>query len=433
MSGFAALNGEPDGAPLLPPLALADGVAGLATAFADPGRAARARGDGPRPGRRHVAGRAAARAARPAAGGVRPARQAAARTGNRSSHNAPRNVYRTADGSWVAVSASADVGRRARARARRAGRSAPSSGGSRPERGASSTSTRSTGACRAWIAERDRDEVSPRSRQPRRRSHRSTTRATSSPTPSWPRSARSADVDGSIKMPGVIGRLSETPGTVRRAAARTAPTRRLYSPSSGWKPAELERLRGGGRVRTSAADLALRPGRPPRPGRKGDRLPGACRDRRPRGRRRARREGGGARRTGGAARRAADKPVYVRVNAGDAEDLEGGHRPGAQRRPRTEGRPPEDVPNVDLPVHCLIESAAGVEAAFEIASTRGCRDLARRVRSPLPDGRARGGARLGAQPDRQRGRRRRPAAAAAVGLSRRARRGGSGPLVRPWP
>src|SRR3954451_22139726 len=30
------------------------------------------------------------------------------RTGNRSSHNAPRNVYRTSDDSWVAVSASAD-------------------------------------------------------------------------------------------------------------------------------------------------------------------------------------------------------------------------------------------------------------------------------------------------------------------------------------
>src|SRR5438270_12104474 len=29
------------------------------------------------------------------------------RTGNRSSHNAPRNVYRTADDAWVAVSASA--------------------------------------------------------------------------------------------------------------------------------------------------------------------------------------------------------------------------------------------------------------------------------------------------------------------------------------
>src|SRR5438105_6613171 len=34
MSGFAALNGEPDGPPLLPPLALADGVTAYATAFA---------------------------------------------------------------------------------------------------------------------------------------------------------------------------------------------------------------------------------------------------------------------------------------------------------------------------------------------------------------------------------------------------------------
>ena len=38
MSGFASRNGEPDGPPLLPPLALADGVAGLATAFATPPR-----------------------------------------------------------------------------------------------------------------------------------------------------------------------------------------------------------------------------------------------------------------------------------------------------------------------------------------------------------------------------------------------------------
>ena len=34
MSGFAALNGEPGRPPLLPPLALADGVAAFATAFA---------------------------------------------------------------------------------------------------------------------------------------------------------------------------------------------------------------------------------------------------------------------------------------------------------------------------------------------------------------------------------------------------------------
>jgi crotonobetainyl-CoA:carnitine CoA-transferase CaiB-like acyl-CoA transferase len=34
MSGFAALNGEPEGAPLLPPIALTDEIAGLAGAFA---------------------------------------------------------------------------------------------------------------------------------------------------------------------------------------------------------------------------------------------------------------------------------------------------------------------------------------------------------------------------------------------------------------
>ena len=33
MSGFAAINGEPDGPPLLPPIALTDEVAALAGAF----------------------------------------------------------------------------------------------------------------------------------------------------------------------------------------------------------------------------------------------------------------------------------------------------------------------------------------------------------------------------------------------------------------
>ena len=66
-----------------------------------------------------------------------------------------------------------------------------------------------------------------------------------------------------------------------------------------------------------------------------------------------------------------DKPVYVRVNAGDDDDLdvvsslaiEGIHVPKVSE--------PGDVPSLDLPVHCLIESAAGVEAAYEIARTRG--------------------------------------------------------------
>ena len=107
MSGFASLNGEPDGPPLLPPLALADGVAALATAFAVM-VALRAR---EQTGRGQIVDTSLIEplmtllgpqaAAWELLGEIQP------RSGNRSVHNAPRNVYGTADGSWVAVSASA--------------------------------------------------------------------------------------------------------------------------------------------------------------------------------------------------------------------------------------------------------------------------------------------------------------------------------------
>ena len=107
MSGFAALNGEPDGPPLLPPLALADGVTALATAFAILA-ALRARET---TGRGQVVDVSLLEplmtllgpgvSAYAALGELQP------RTGNRSGHNAPRNVYRTADDRWVAVSSSA--------------------------------------------------------------------------------------------------------------------------------------------------------------------------------------------------------------------------------------------------------------------------------------------------------------------------------------
>jgi citrate lyase subunit beta/citryl-CoA lyase len=66
-----------------------------------------------------------------------------------------------------------------------------------------------------------------------------------------------------------------------------------------------------------------------------------------------------------------EKPVFVRVNAREQADLEvvaeleidGVFVPKVAR--------PEDVPVIDLPVHCLIESAAGVEAAYAIARTPG--------------------------------------------------------------
>ncbi|MFF9399628.1 CaiB/BaiF CoA transferase family protein [Streptomyces sp. NPDC014744] len=107
MSGFAAITGEPDSPPTLPPFGLADSIAALATAYAVmtalAGRDRTGEGQvvdmaiiepiltvlGPQPLWYDQLGH------------VQP------RTGNRSRNNAPRNTYRTSDGEWVAVSTSA--------------------------------------------------------------------------------------------------------------------------------------------------------------------------------------------------------------------------------------------------------------------------------------------------------------------------------------
>ncbi len=110
MSGFAAITGEPEGPPTLPPFGLADGIAGLAGAFA-------------------VMNALYHRDARGGTGQVidlaiiEPILMVLGnqpivfdqlgivqqRTGNRSLNNAPRNTYRTRDRRWVAISTSADT------------------------------------------------------------------------------------------------------------------------------------------------------------------------------------------------------------------------------------------------------------------------------------------------------------------------------------
>ncbi len=107
MSGFAAITGDPDDPPVLPPFGLADGVAGIAAALAAMTalyeRATRGGGQvadmaileplvtvlGPQPTVYDQLG------------------ELPQRHGNRSAFNAPRNTYLTADGRWVAVSTSA--------------------------------------------------------------------------------------------------------------------------------------------------------------------------------------------------------------------------------------------------------------------------------------------------------------------------------------
>jgi crotonobetainyl-CoA:carnitine CoA-transferase CaiB-like acyl-CoA transferase len=107
LSGFAAITGQADGPPTLPPFGLADGIAGLAGTIAT----------------------MFALYARDAQGGTGQVIDVAIiepiltilgaqisvydqlgivqqRTGNRSANNAPRNTYRTRDDKWVAISTS---------------------------------------------------------------------------------------------------------------------------------------------------------------------------------------------------------------------------------------------------------------------------------------------------------------------------------------
>jgi crotonobetainyl-CoA:carnitine CoA-transferase CaiB-like acyl-CoA transferase len=106
MSGFAYLNGFPDRPPSLPPLALADMVAGLygASAVQTALRVAEKTGKGQcldlslfEP----ILSVIASEAAKSALTGL-----ATLRAGNQSSHTAPRNVYRCADGGFLALSGS---------------------------------------------------------------------------------------------------------------------------------------------------------------------------------------------------------------------------------------------------------------------------------------------------------------------------------------
>jgi crotonobetainyl-CoA:carnitine CoA-transferase CaiB-like acyl-CoA transferase len=251
MSGFAALNGEPEGPPLLPPLALADGVAALATAFAILA-ALRAR---EQTGRGQVVDVSLIEplmtllgpgvSAYAALGEVQP------RTGNRSSHNAPRNVYRTADGGWVAVSASAtSIAQRVM---RLVGR---------PE--LAERAWFATGAGRAahvdeideavggWIAERTRDEVLAAFEA---------AEAAAAPIydardlladPHLEARGSIAAVDdpdvGTLRMPNVMARLSETPGEIRWTGhAHGADTAEVLA-ELGVDRAELDRLRAEGVV-----------------------------------------------------------------------------------------------------------------------------------------------------------------------------------------
>jgi crotonobetainyl-CoA:carnitine CoA-transferase CaiB-like acyl-CoA transferase len=251
MSGFAALNGEPDGPPLLPPLALADGVAGLATAFAIM-VALRAREE---TGRGQVVDTSLVEPLLTLLGPQVTAYDLLGtlqeRTGNRSSHNAPRNVYRTSDGAWVAVSASAtSIAERVMKLVGRADLATQPWFATGTGRVAHVDEI--DAAVAAWISERPRADVLAAFEA-----------AEAAIAPIYDASdlledPQLAAIDaivsiddadlGPIKMTNLISRLSDTPGGIERAgAAQGADTAEVLA-EIGVDGAELERLRVGGVV-----------------------------------------------------------------------------------------------------------------------------------------------------------------------------------------
>jgi crotonobetainyl-CoA:carnitine CoA-transferase CaiB-like acyl-CoA transferase len=104
MSGFAALNGEPDGQPLLPPIALTDEVTALVAAFAT--MVAVHSGVGQVVDVNLLESMFQLMGPLVSLFGVTGTEQE--RLGAGIPYTVPRNTYRTGDGRWVAVSTSAE-------------------------------------------------------------------------------------------------------------------------------------------------------------------------------------------------------------------------------------------------------------------------------------------------------------------------------------
>lgn len=249
MSGFAAITGEPDAPPTLPPFGLADSIAALATAYAVMTALA---------AREHTgAGQVVDMAIiepiltvlgpQPIwydqLGHVQP------RTGNRSQNNAPRNTYRTADGSWVAVSTSAQsVAERVMdlvGRPDLIGEPWFATGAGR-----AAHADVLDAAVGRWIAGRTRDEVISAFEK---------AEAAVAPVqdvrdvmsdPQYAALGTIATVDdpelGPLRMQNVLFRLSATPGAIRWAGRPHGADTKAVLTELGLTPAELRALREEG-------------------------------------------------------------------------------------------------------------------------------------------------------------------------------------------
>jgi formyl-CoA transferase len=251
MSGFAALTGEPDGPPTLPPFGLADGIAGITGAYAV--MLALYERDA-RGGRGQVIDLAIIEPIMTVVGAQPTVYDQLGlllpRTGNRSTNNAPRNTYLTSDGRWVAISTSTTpvAARVMRLVGRADVVEQPwfDSGIERAEHG-----DELDGAVAEWIAERDFDEVMRRFEE---------AGAAIAPVydarhvmedPQFRALGSIVTLDdedlGPLRIQNVLFRMLETPGAVRFAGRRLGQdTRRVLAERLGLSEERLDELAANG-------------------------------------------------------------------------------------------------------------------------------------------------------------------------------------------
>jgi formyl-CoA transferase len=251
MSGFAAITGQPDGPPTLPPFGLADGVSALTAAFG----IMTALHERERTGRGQVLDLAIIEPMvtllGPQAitwdqlGELQP------RTGNRSANNAPRNIYRTKDGSWVAVSTSAQsIAERVMRLVGRPEYIDEPWFGSGAERARHADELDE--AVGSWIAQRTRDEVTSAFEE---------AQAAVAPIydmrdifedPQYRALGTITEVEdeelGPVRFQNVPFRLSRTPGAVRSSGPRLGRDTAAVLGEYGVDEAELDELRTRGVV-----------------------------------------------------------------------------------------------------------------------------------------------------------------------------------------
>lgn len=236
MSGFAGLNGEPDGGPLLPPIALTDELTAIASAFATmvAVHSARATGRGqvvdidlletllqtmgPLP------------AAYAATGYLQP------RLGSGIPYSVPRGTWRSADGEWIAVSASHEtVARRVLELVGL---------GDDPEletfAGRVEHRDRVDAHIAEWIGERSAAEVLEAFDRAEAAAARIHDMADVAADPHLAEREALVEVDG-VTMQGLVAKLSATPGRIRHAGRPLAADQDLLTADDPWRDAATHR------------------------------------------------------------------------------------------------------------------------------------------------------------------------------------------------